>query len=253
MKKKIASVEARMGSSRLPGKVLIDIEGKPAIERLFERLLKAKSLDGVILATSTSPLDDPLENWANKFGVPCFRGSEDDVLNRVVMAHKKMESDLIIEITGDCTLVDPKVIDTGVSAFLDGGYDIVSNTWKGSYPMGVDVQVFPFKSLEEVERTIKDESVREHVSLYFYEHPEKYKLLNLIAPENIRRPELRFQLDYQEDLDFIRTVYSKLEPEFGPFFGTEEVVDLLNREPEIVKINQHCTEKPVRVDDLCLS
>jgi spore coat polysaccharide biosynthesis protein SpsF len=243
----VASIEARMGSSRLPGKVLMSINGKPAIQRLVDRLRMCQSLDDIIIATTTHASDDLLAKWCSAYGVACFRGSEDDVLNRVVEAHKIMESDLVVEITGDCPLTDPQIVDLGIETFKSHCVDIVSNCGKSlTWPMGQYVQVFPLRLLAEVDRMVDDLAVHEHVSLYFYEHPEQYKIIELISLDRWRKPGWRMQLDYPEDLLFQNEVYSRLEPLHGEGFGIEEVVSLLNREPQLLDINRHCQEKSVR-------
>ncbi|MFN8455083.1 MAG: glycosyltransferase family protein [Anaerolineae bacterium] len=246
MSRVIASIEARMGSSRLPGKVLTDIWGQPALTRLVHRLQRAKTLDGIILATSIAATDDILEEWATSLGIPLHRGSEEDVLRRVVEAQQKMQAEIVVEITGDCILLDPEIIDLGVTTFLENECDVVSNTWKPSFPMGIDVQVFPLHSLEDVEHTVSDPAVREHVSLYFYEHPEKYRIINLFAPARWAMPENRFQLDYPEDKQFITEIYRRLEPEYGNAFGIEEIITLLKHEPHLIEINRNCVEKSIR-------
>lgn len=248
MARVVASIEARMSSSRLPGKVLADIGGTPALGRLLSRLRRCRSLDGIVLATSLDPDDDALADWARREGLACHRGSLDDVLARVVGAHDALGTDIVVEITGDCPLLDPEVVDLGVRTFLANreSADVVSNTAKPSWPMGVDVQVFGLELLREVERTVADPAVREHVSLHFYEHPERYRIFHLQAPARERAPEQRFQLDYPEDLAFIRAVYARLEPPFGPFFGTAEVLDLLRREPDLALLNARCQEKAPR-------
>jgi len=243
----VASIEARMGSSRLPGKVLADIGGQPTLLRLVRRLQKCKSLDAIVVATSRSAGDDGLAAWCEQNEIACYRGSEDDVLNRVVEAHKFMQSDLIVEITGDCPLTDPAIVDLGVETFLSHDVDVVSNCGRTlTWPMGQYVQVFPLALLEEIDRTIDDAAVHEHVSLYFYEHPEKFRLIELLAPERWREPSWRLQLDYPEDLVFQQAVYAALEPVFGPYFGTEEIVSYLRAHPEVVLLNQHCEEKSAR-------
>ncbi len=242
----VASIEARMGSSRYPGKVLADIRGKPALTRLVSRLRRAERLDDVVLATSVSPLDDALEAWAKENRVAVHRGSEDDVLLRVVEAHRKMKSEIIVEVTGDCILLDPEIIDLGIRTFLENECDVVSNTRKLSFPMGLDVQVFRFRDLERVAAEISDPAVREHVSLYFYEHPEKYRIMHLFAPKRWEAPDYRFQLDYPEDRRFINEIYARLEPRHGDAFGAEEIMDVLRREPQLAEINRHCVEKSAR-------
>ncbi|MEW5744462.1 MAG: glycosyltransferase family protein [Nitrospirota bacterium] len=242
----IASIEARMGSSRLPGKVLSDICGQPALTRLVRRLRRCRTLDGIVLATSTKPCDDALETWAKAEGVAYHRGSEDDVLQRVVEAQRKMKSDIVVEVTGDCVLLDPELIDWGVATLLENDCDVVTNVRKQSFPMGQDIQVYRLHDLEQVEHDITDPAVREHVSLYFYEHPEKYKVIHLLAPARWHAPHLRFQLDYPEDYRFINDIYRRMEPLHGDAFGIEEVMMLLKQEPELALINARCEEKSVR-------
>jgi spore coat polysaccharide biosynthesis protein SpsF len=242
----VASIEARMGSSRLPGKALADIGGVPALGRVVRRLRRCRRLDGIVLATSTSRSDDVLEQWARANEVALFRGSEDDVLARVVGAQRAANSDLVVEITGDCPLLDPGLIDLGVETFFANDCDVVTNGRVPSYPQGADVQVYRLSDLAEVADTIEDSAVREHVSLYFYEHPEKYRIIHLIAPFDCRDPDRRLQLDYPEDLEFIRAVYARLEPRHGDAFGVREILALLEAEPALRALNEHCMEKPVR-------
>ena len=243
----VASIEARMGSSRLPGKVLMDIGGKPALHRLIQRLRKCKTLDEIVVATSKSATDDELEEWCKCNKIKCYRGSEEDVLDRVVQAHESVGSDLIVEITGDCPLTDPNIVDLGVETFLKNDTDVVTNcgsvlTW----PMGQYVQVFPFRLLQQLNQSTTDPVVREHVSLFFYENPEKYKTINLIAPNQWRYPSWRLQLDYPEDLKFQNEIHLKLAPDFGDCFGIEETVAVLNKFPDLLKINAQCVEKSSR-------
>lgn len=235
-----------MGSSRLPGKVLRQIGPKNSLERLFERLKACRRLDGFILATSTSTQDDVLEKFAQERGIPCYRGSESDVLKRVVEAHQKMKSDLIVEITGDCPLLDPEIIDQGIETFLKNNCDVVTNCSVPSYPQGIDVQVFRKSDLEKIESSVSDVAAREHVSLYFYENPAIFKIIHLIAPNSLKDPELRLQLDFPEDLLLIEKIYERLEPLHGPCFSVGTVLELLSREPDLRKINCHCKEKPLR-------
>lgn len=242
----IASVEARMGSSRFPGKVMEDVHGKSAILRLISRLQMCTRLDDIIVATSLDPKDDVLETHLRHAGVHVFRGSEDDVLQRVVDAHRFMKSDIIVEITGDATCTDPQVVDLAVDNFLHNDHAIISTCWKRSYPLGIDAQVFTFEALDWVAKNVTDGPVHEHVSLYFYENPKKYHAHHLVAPPSARAPELRFVLDYPEDLTVIREVYSRLEPTHGLGFDTAAIVALMRREPHLAEINKDCYVKPVR-------
>lgn len=242
----VASIEARMTSSRLPGKVLADIRDVPALTRLLRRLRACATLDDVVLATTTNPADDVLEQWAKEQGVLCYRGSEDDVLLRVVEAQRAARGDVVVEITGDCIFSDPEIIDMGVLTFLANDCDMVTNCEKHSFPPGMYVQVFRLSALEKVERENKDPAVREHVSLDFYEHPEKYRIIHLMAPPRWNLPaDCRIYLDYPEDVQFLNALCERLEPIYGERFGAQEVVDLLTREPELMEINRHCVNKAV--------
>ena len=175
-----------------------------------------------------------------------YRGSEDDVLQRVVDAHAALKSDIVVEVTGDCPLLCPEVIDMGVATFFANEADVVTNARQPSYPMGADVQVFRSADLAWVAKNITDPAVREHVSLYFYEQSKKYRTIHLMAPPRWHGPRYRLQLDYEEDLQFIRAVYARLEPTHGGVFGLEEIMALLKREPELVAMNIDCEEKAVR-------
>jgi len=241
----VASIEARMGSSRLPGKVLMDVGGMTALDRLVARLRSCTRLDDIVLATSTAPQDDRLEEWARSAGLAVHRGSEDDVLQRVVDAQRAMNSDIVVEVTGDCPLLDPEVIDLGIATFFANDADVVSNVRVPSFPQGADVQVFRTAALAHVAATVDDPAVREHVSLHFYEDPA-YRVIHLLAPPAWEAPGVRLQLDYPEDLDFIRTVYRELEPSLGGTFGISAILDLLGRQPAIARINAHCEEKSAR-------
>lgn len=242
----VASIEARMGSSRLPGKVLMDVGGQPALRRVVDRLRASRLLDDVVVATSTFPGDDAIAEWAAGYGVAVHRGSEDDVLQRVVDAQRAMASTMTVEVTGDCPLLDPELVDLGIETFFANDCDVACNVRIASFPQGADVQVFRTGALAEVAATVRDPAVREHVSLHFYENPERYRTVHMLATADRRAPNVRLQLDYAEDLEFIRAVYARLEPEHGPLFGVPAILDLLRQDPAIAAINAHCEERAVR-------
>lgn len=235
-----------MGSSRLPGKALADVCGKPALTRLYDRLRLSERLDDIILATTTLPSDDVLANWAEDLGIACHRGSADDVTNRLCKAHGNAKSDVVVQVCGDCPLIDATMVDRAISRFLELDCDVVTTSRRFSYPQGVDVQVYSFASLTELDRALTDPVARECVTLHFYEHPEKYRIADLEAPPGERLPEQRCQLDYPEDLTFIREVYARLEPVYGDAFGAREIVDLLRERPSLGDINRHCVERVPR-------
>jgi spore coat polysaccharide biosynthesis protein SpsF len=221
----------------------MDVAGAPALTRLLRRLRRC---DDIVLATTTNPADDVLIAWAEREGVAAYRGSEDDVLGRVVAAQTSRASDIVVEICGDAILTDPEVIDMAVATYDANDTDVVSTTARRGFPTGIAAQVFALDLLAEVARTIDDPPVREHVSLYFYEHPERYRTIHLQPPPRWRWPDLRTQLDYPEDLAFITAVYERLEPQYGDAFGMEEIARALHAEPALLAINAHCREKAVR-------
>ena len=246
MPRVVASIEARMGSSRLPGKSLMDICGEPAMTRLLRRLRLCATLDDIVLATTVAVADDELEKWADFHGVPCYRGSEEDVLGRVVGAQRKLSSDVIVEINGDTILLDPDIIDLGVMTYLYNDCDVVSNTWKSSFPDGIDVQVFGLPQLEAVERTVSDPAIREHVSLYFYENPNKFILKNIEADDLVNRPELRLTVDTEEDFQFISSICKRLLSEgIYPEFDVKDIIRIVD-EYKISVINKNIKSKQIR-------
>jgi len=243
----VASIEARMGSSRLPGKVLKNFGDETTLSLLVKRLQKSKYLNDIVIATSVSSKDDLICNWCFENNISFFRGSEDDVLDRVVSAHEKMGTDLIVEITGDCPFTDPKIVDLAVQTFLDNDYDVVTNCGNNlSWPMGMYAQVFSLEKLKWVNKNISDMVVHEHVSLYFYENPNLYDVYELIAPQNVSYPKMRIVLDYEEDFIFLTKIYESLSIKYNDFFGINDIVNLLESQPELLSINKHCREKETR-------
>ncbi|TWT40405.1 3-deoxy-manno-octulosonate cytidylyltransferase [Phycisphaerae bacterium RAS1] len=241
----VATIEARMGSSRLPGKSLTPILGRPMLELLIERLRRSRRVQQVVVATTTAPEDAVIQGLAQKLEVGCFRGSSDDVLDRVLQAATRHKADLIVEITGDCPLIDPQIVDQVVETFLRGEYDYVSNTLQRTYPRGLDTQVFPTRVLAEVAALTQDPADREHVSLYIYEHPERYRLGNVAAPAELHNPDMRWTVDTPEDLALITSIYERLYRK-NPGFASTDVMNLLNTDRNLASTNAHVRQKPVR-------
>lgn len=231
-----AIIEARMGSTRLPGKVLLPIVGKPVIELLIERLKIAKKINNIILATTTKPEDDVIEKFCRENNIKCFRGFSEDVLGRVYCAAKRYNSDIVVEVTGDCPLLDPWLIDECIHIFLKSDYDYLSNFIEQTYPPGIDVQIFKFRVLGEIEHLAKDERFREHVTLYILKHPEKYKLYNVTAPAELCCSDWHLELDEHKDYELIKKIYENLYPK-NPKFSTMDVINLLKANPDWLKIN----------------
>ena len=242
----VGSVEARMGSSRLSGKMMLDLVGQPVILRVLERLDQAESLDGIVLATTKNPEDDVMAETVANAGFAVFRGSEKNVRERVVEAQRFMKSDITVEICGDCPLLDPHVVDLAVDTFFANDCDVVSCGSSQSYPQGTEVQVFTTDALAAIKEKTDDPATEEHVALYFHENPGLYRTIHLIAPRTLQAPNIRLQLDYEEDLQLIREVYRILLPRYGEFFGIKEVLDLLDERKELAEINGQCQERAPR-------
>ncbi|ARJ67027.1 spore coat biosynthesis protein F [Magnetospirillum sp. ME-1] len=239
----IATIEARMTSSRLPGKVLLPAQGAPMLARMVERLKMVPSLDGIVVATTVNATDDPIEALAKELGIGCWRGSEDDVLMRVLDAAQAFAADVIVELTGDCPLIDPVIVEQCVQAYKAAGVDYLSNILERTYPIGMDTQVFATRILADVAKRTTDPSDHEHVSLYIYRHPELYSLKNVPAPPEHFDPELRLTLDTKQDYELIDTVFSALLPAKGPGFTLGNVLTLLKTHPYLRKINDHVAHR----------
>lgn len=240
-----AIIQARMTSSRLPGKIVAPILGRPMLELLIERLRRARQVDHVIVATTANATDDVVEQLCARLGAGCFRGSEDDVLERVLGAAHAYGVELIVEITGDCPLIDPAVVDQLIEMYHEGGVDYVANVLKRTYPRGLDTQVFPTTALEEVARLTQDPVDHEHVSLYMYEHPERFRLRNLESGLPERYWNLRVTVDTPQDFALITAIYEELYLSH-PDFRLSDVLALLDRRPDLVALNQEIQQKSVR-------
>jgi spore coat polysaccharide biosynthesis protein SpsF len=241
-KKIVAIIEARMASTRLPGKVLMPLYGQPCLQRIIERLRKSKYLDDIIVATTINHTDDIIVDLCKKISCRYYRGSENDVLGRVAEAAELQNADIIVEITGDCPCIDWRHADYLIKDFFSGEYDYVSNIIKRSFPRGFDTQVFAAAVLKEIKKITQDPKYREHAALYIYTHPEKYRLKNWLAVDKMFWPELAITLDTKEDYELISKIYDKLYP-VNADFSAEDVVDLLRKEPGLQKINEHIIRK----------
>lgn len=231
-----ATIEARMTSSRLPGKVLMPLAGRPALERLIERLSRSLFIDEIVVATTKNKTDDAIVTLCEDIDCGYFRGSEDDVLRRVLDAANSAKADIIVEITGDCPLIDHRHIDAVIELFFSGDYDYASNTIERSFPDGFDVQVFPTKVLSKVDKLTKDPIDRVHVSYYIYSHPEQFKLANYKAVGELHWPELRVTLDEEKDYKLIEAIFNGLIS-WNKDFSALDVVRLLRSNPELLEIN----------------
>jgi spore coat polysaccharide biosynthesis protein SpsF len=244
-KKIIATIEARMTSSRLPGKVLLPLAGRPALERMIERVRRSRYLDGISVATTTNSADDMIVDLAKRMKVSCFRGSECDVLGRVVQAARAVAADIVVELTADCPAMDARVIDRGIEEYFAHPCDCSTNVIKRTYARGFDVQVYPLTLLTSVDAATNDPLDREHVTRYIYlregapYHIHHWKIGGVYA-----WPELRMTLDERDDWILINAVFERLITEHSDFIY-EDVIDLLRAEPDMASINSHVKQKIV--------
>lgn len=236
---KLAIIQARMGSTRLPGKVLKQVKGRSLLSYLLERVKKAKKIDKIVVATTTNPIDEAICEEAKKEGVECFQGSEQNVLERYYSCAKKYKPKTVIRITGDCPLIDPEVIDEAIEVYSkhEGEIDYLSNCAFRTYPRGMDTEVFSFKVLEEAYQEHKGLFEEEHVTPYIYRHPEKFHLGQVLNKKDCHH--LRLTVDTPEDFELIRILIEKLYPQMS----LNDIVDYLEKNPELLKINAHVQQK----------
>lgn len=225
-------LQARVTSRRLPGKVMKPILGRPMLERQIERLRRGRRLDRLMLATSTEASDDPIVALCGSLAVDCFRGSLEDVLDRLYQAARRHDPDAVVRLTGDCPLVDPAVIDRLIELHLRGHYDYTSNTLTRSYPDGLDAEVMTMSCLEVAWREATLPSEREHVTPFIYRHPERFRLGNLAQERDLSH--LRWVVDDPADFEYIATIYEALYP-VKPDFDSGDVFALLERRPDIAE------------------
>jgi glutamate-1-semialdehyde 2,1-aminomutase/spore coat polysaccharide biosynthesis protein SpsF len=237
--KVVAIIQARMGATRLPGKVLAEILGQPMLWHVVNRVRMARLVDKIVVATSDKPEDDVIVEFCVENGIECFRGSETDVLDRFYQAARRLGADAVVRITADCPLIDPKTVDRVVSVYLEGEYDYVTNTIRYTYPDGLDVEVFSFAVLEQAWKEAHLAAEREHVTPYI-RTSGKFRVFNVENEVNIAKRNLRWTVDEPADLEFIRTVYARLGAD-KQAFGVSDVLELLDKEPDLTKINASIT------------
>jgi glutamate-1-semialdehyde aminotransferase/spore coat polysaccharide biosynthesis protein SpsF (cytidylyltransferase family)/predicted dehydrogenase len=229
----VAIIQARMGSNRLPGKSLADIEGRPMLWRVIERVKRARLVDGVVVATSTAAVDDVIEKMCRENGVRCYRGSENDVLDRFYAAARAEKASQVVRITADCPLIDPEVIDRVIRRFQRGDLDYASNAMVRSYPDGLDTEILSFSALERAWHESSKASEREHVTPYL--RSEKFRTANVENDSTSMYQHYRWTVDEVEDLEFIRAVYKAFRDKES--FGMADVLHLLEQNPGLAKMN----------------
>jgi len=244
MKKNIvAIIQARMGSTRLPGKVLLDIVGKPMLWHIVNRLRYSKLINRIVVGTSINKKDDLIENFCKEYKIDFYRGSEEDVLDRYYQTAKVFEANIIIRITADCPLIDPEIVDLVIKNHIKTNSDYTSNTIKRTFPRGLDAEVFNFDSLKRVCRNATEPYQREHVTVYFYENPQLFKVYNV--ENNIDISYLRWTVDEDRDLLFVREIYKRLYSE-KDIFLMEDILNILEKEPYLIDINKDIKQKSIK-------
>lgn len=235
-------VQARMGASRLPGKPLMEVLGKPLLFYLIERLKRCQKVHEIVIAIPDKPQDAILKEYCESLGVKVVLGDEDNVLARYGLAAKSVDCDLIVRVTADCPLMDPAVIDAMIEEFLlkKDKLDYLSNTLVRTFPRGLDVEIFTKKALEMALKEAKTPVEKEHVTPYFYQHPESFRLENFLYDQD--ESNHRWTVDTKEDFELIKRMLEALYPK-NPYFNLRDMLDLIKMHPEWEDLNRHVEQK----------
>ena len=242
----VAIIQARMGSSRLPGKVLKDIGGQRMLHRVFLRARRSQLVGQVIVATTTDQSDDPIQSFCRCQGFPCYRGDPYDVLDRYYKAAKLFSAETIVRLTADCPLIDPVEIDRTTHRFFETGVDFAANRlpppWKRTTPIGMDTEVVTFSALEQAWQEAETKYAREHVMPYLYEEEGRFRILLVDHDPDLSH--LRLTVDTEADLALVREIYKHFGDKDD--FSLQEIVDLIEEKPEMLKINADVQHKDYR-------
>jgi spore coat polysaccharide biosynthesis protein SpsF len=236
-----ALIQARLGSTRLPGKVLKDIGGRTMLARVVRRAQRAAGIDEVVVVTTTEPADSAVAEESARLGVSCFRGSELDVLDRYYQAAKQFKADAVVRITSDCPLIDPGVVGSVVAIFRSETPDYASNVIERSYPRGLDTEIVSMEALERAWREAQQPYQREHVTPYFYENRSLFRLSSVKTVVDHSRH--RWTVDAPEDLEFVRAVYARLKNRDN--FEWTDVLQILNEQQALMAMNAGIRQKSV--------
>ena len=238
----VATIEARMTSTRLPGKVMLQVLGKPMLHYLVERLKKVPSIDEIILATTVNSDDDILVEFAKEENIKYFRGSEEDVMLRVVEAADSVGADIVVEITGDCPIIDPQIVEQTILMYMANNADYVSNGHVRSFPDGMDTQVFALDVLKKSLSMTNELLDHEHVTLHIRDNPQLFTKINFVAPPELDWPELGLTLDEQHDYNLLKIIIEHFSQE-NILFSCLDVVQFLKSRPNLVAINNNVHRK----------
>jgi spore coat polysaccharide biosynthesis protein SpsF len=244
--KTVAIVQARMSSTRLPGKVLRELAGKPMLEHVIDRVKSSQMTDEIVIATSKNEKDERIIELAKRLNVVWFAGSEEDVLDRYMKAAEQVAAEIVVRITGDCPLVDPHTIDKVVRRHLKLNVDytrtLIDQSNNRSFPRGLDTEVFSINVLRKVHELAKKPREREHVTIFIYEHPKMFKIKIIEAEESLQRSKYRLCVDVEEDFRLIAEIYSNLYVP-GGIIDIKDAIKLLDNNPDLPKINTHVKQK----------
>lgn len=230
-----AIIQARCGSTRFPNKVFADIDGEPLIWHVVNRLSYTKKIDEIIIATTVNEKDDKIEKWCSNNDIGCYRGDENDVLNRYYCASQEFPSDIIVRITADDPFKEPDVIDRVINKLIDGQYDYVTNNYPPSFPEGLDCEAFTWETLKKMENLATEDFEREHVTQYIFKHLEDFQTANVSSKKMLK--DYRWTIDTRQDYEMVREIYAKRDMNKNGILLMEEILDILNKNPKILEIN----------------
>lgn len=240
--KTVIIVQARMTSTRLPGKIMKEVMGKPLLEYQVERMKRVESANEIVIATTVGDADRVIVEFCDRLSIPCFRGSEQDVLSRYYESAKAFNADIVVRLTSDCPLVDPSIVERVLRFYFDHSseYDYVSNCLVRTYPRGMDTEVFPSGILEEAYSEATEPADREHVTPFIYRQQRRFRLANVTYHVDLSRH--RWTVDTREDFALIRRIIESLYPR-NPEFRMEDILELFDCDPELLLINAHVGQK----------
>ena len=244
--KTVIIVQARMTSTRLPGKILLPVLDKPLLEYQVERLRRVRLSDDLVIATTENEADEPVVALCRKLQAPYFRGPEEDVLARYFGAALEFQADTVVRITSDCPLIDPEIIDKVIDVFNThrDQFDYVSNSLRRTYPRGMDTEVLPFSVLKEAHVEAVAAEEREHVTPFVYLRPKRYRLGSVV--NDVDYSNYRLTVDTREDFELIKLLIENLYPS-NPLFNLQDMLNLLLANPEWVTINAHVEQKKMQL------
>tara|TARA_B100000749_G_scaffold272003_1_gene253432 strand:- start:328 stop:1059 length:732 start_codon:yes stop_codon:yes gene_type:complete len=229
-----AIIQARLNSNRLNKKILLKIENKNLLEHLFSQLSHSTQIDKKIIATTINKIDDEIENFAKLQNITFFRGNPLDVLDRYYRCAKFFNLETIVRISGDAPLIDPSIVDKTIEYYKKNNFDYVSNFFNRSYPIGTEIEIFSFKTLEKCWMNAKKSSEKEHVTPFIYNHPELFKIGHIEYKKNISH--LHWTVDQIEDFKFVELIFKKIKKR--PIL-MDDILELLENEPELLEINKN--------------